>query len=72
MRVLNDMWEFIVIYVDDIIAAMNDPQSFFDELQGPNGGFTMKGVGSPTYHLGADFFRDDDGMLCMGTQTYAK
>ena len=72
MRVLNDMWEFIVVYVDNIIAAMNNPQSFFDELQGPNGGFTMKGVGSPTYHLGADFFWDDDGMLCMGTQTYAK
>ena len=71
MRDLNDMWELIVVYVDDIIAAMNDPQSFFDELQGPNVGFTMKGVGSPTYHLGVDFFRDDDGMLCMGAQTYA-
>ena len=72
MRDLNDMWEFIVVYVDDIIAAMNDPQSFFDELQGPNVGFTMKGVRSPTYHLGADFFWDNDGMLCMGAQTYAK
>ena len=72
MRDLNDMWEFIVVYVDNIIAAMNDPQSFFDELQGPNVGFTMKGVGSPMYHLGADFIRDDDGMLCMGAQTYAK
>ena len=72
MRDLNNMWVFIVVYIDDIIAAMNDPQSFFDELQGPNVGFTMKGVGSPTYHLGADFFRDDDGMLCMGAKTYAK
>ena len=35
MRDLNDMWKFIVVYVDNIIAAMNDPQSFFDELQGP-------------------------------------
>ena len=72
MRDLNDIWEFIVVYVDNIFAAMNDPQSFFDELQGPNVGFTMKGVRSPMYHLGADFFRDDDGTLCMGAQTYAK
>ena len=43
MHDLNDMWEFIVVYVDDILAAMNDPQSFFDELQGPNVSFTMKG-----------------------------
>ena len=69
---LNNMWEFIVVYVDDIIAAMNDPQSFFNELQGPKVSFTMKGVRSPTYHLGADFFRDNDSTLCMGAQTYAK
>ena len=38
MRDLNNMWELIVVYVDDIIAAMNNPQSFFDELQGPQVG----------------------------------
>ena len=61
------------LYVDDIIVAMNDPKSFFDELQDPDKvGFKMKGVDSPTYHLGADVFRDDDGTLCLGSQTYAK
>ena len=73
MRDAGDAWEYIVVYVDDIIVAMNDPKSFFDELQDPDKvGFKMKGVGSPTYHLGADFFRDNDGMLCLGSQTYAK
>ena len=73
MRDAGDAWEYIVIYVDDIIVAMKDPKSFFDELQDPDKvGFKMKGVGSPTYHLGADFFRDDDGTLCLGSQTYAK
>ena len=63
----------IVVYVDNIIVAMKDPKSFFDELQDPDKvGFKMKGVGLPTYHLGADFFLDDDGMLCLGSQTYAK
>ena len=32
----------------------------------------MKGIGAPTYHLGADFFHDDDGTLCLGAQTYSK
>ena len=73
MRDTGDTWEYIMVYVDDIIVAMKDPKSFFDELQDPDKvGFKMKGVGSPTYHLGADFFRDDDGTLCLGSQTYAK
>ena len=49
---------------------MKDPKSFLDELQDPDKvGFKMKGVGSPTYHLRADFFRDDDR---TSSQTYAK
>ena len=72
MRGAGDVWEYIVVYVDDIIVAMRDAKHFFDELQGPNVGFTMKGVGKPNYHLGADFFYDDDGTLCFCSQTYAK
>ena len=73
MRDAGNAWEYIVVYVDDIIFAMKDPKSFFDKLQEPDKvGFMMKGVGLPTYHLGADFFCDDDGTLCLGSQTYAK
>ena len=72
MRDVGDVWEYIVIYVDDIIVAMKDPQGFFDALQGPNVWFIMKGIGKPTYHLGTNFFCDDDGTLCLGSQTYSK
>ena len=68
----GDVWEYIVIFVDDIIIAMKDPQVFFDELQGPSVGFTMKGDSVLTYHLDADFFCDDDGTLCLSAQTYSK
>ena len=68
----GDLWEYVVVYVDDIIVAMKDAKHFFDELQGPNVGFTMKGVGKLNYHLGADFFYDDNGTLCFGSHTYAK
>ena len=72
MRDGGNVWEYAVIYVDDIIVAMKDPKAFFDDLQGPKIAFTMKGVGKPTYHLGADFYRDEDGTLCLGAQTYSK
>ena len=73
MRDADDAWEYIMVYVDNIIIAMKDPKSFFDELQDPDKvSFKMKGVGSPTYHLRADFFHNDDGMLCLGLQTSAK
>ena len=46
MRNAGDAWKYIVVYVDDIIAAMKHPKSFFDELQDPDKvGFKMKGVG---------------------------
>ena len=72
MRDGGNVWEYAVIYVDDIIVAMKDPKAFFDDLQGPKIAFTMKGVGKPQYHLGADFYRDEDGTLCLGAQTYSK
>ena len=52
MRDSGDIWEYIVVYVDDLSVAMKHAQSFFDELQSPKIGFTMKGVGKPTYTLG--------------------
>ena len=72
MRDGGNVWEYAVIYIDDIIVAMKDPKAFFDDLQGPKIAFTMKGVGKPTYHLGADFYRDEDGTLCLEAQTYSK
>ena len=72
MHDAGDVWEYVVIYVYDIIAAMKDTQSFFNKLQGCHVSFTMKGVGTPTYNLGADFPHDNDGSLCLGAQMYAK
>ena len=68
----DTVWEYVVVYVNDIIVAMKDSQGFFDELQGPNIWFTMKGFGKPTYNLKADFYRNDNGTLCFSAQTYAK
>ena len=34
--------------------------------------YKLKGVKEPKYHLGANFFREGDGTLCCGVQTYIK
>ena len=68
----GEVWEYIIVYVDDIIIAMKDPRAFFDKSQGPEDGFKTKGIGVSTYHLGAGFFCNDDGTLCLGAQTYSK
>ena len=51
---------------------MKNPKEFFDQLQGPPVNFKLKGVSTANYHLDSDLFRDDDGTLCFGSQTYSK
>ena len=72
MRDASDVYEYLVVYVDDLFAVMKDAQGFFDALQTDPWNYKLKGVGDPKYHLGSDFFRDNDGTLCMGAQTYVK
>jgi hypothetical protein len=48
---------------------MKDPKSFLDRLVNVYN-YKLKGVGPPTYHLGANYFRDPDGTLGMGAKDY--
>jgi hypothetical protein len=49
--------------------AMKDPQGFIDELSGKYS-FKLKGTGPIEFHLGCDFFRDEDGVLCLSPRKY--
>jgi hypothetical protein len=69
MRDAGDCWEYICVYVDDILAVMKNPAPFFDALT-KKYGYKLKGVGEPKYHLGGDFYRDPDGTLVWGSKTY--
>ena len=66
------MYDYVVIYVDNLFASMHDPGQFFTDLQSSPWKYKLKGVGEPSYHLGTVFFYDTDGTPCMGTQTYVK
>jgi hypothetical protein len=64
-------YEYVLVYVDDLMCIGKNPQSFFDDLINQYN-FKLKGVGTPSYHLGGDFFRDPDGTLAWGAASYVK
>ena len=72
LRDAGDCYEYVVVYVDDILTALKDPEPFYKALQSPPWNYKLKNVEEPKYHLGGDFFRDKDGTLCYGAQTYVK
>jgi hypothetical protein len=72
IRDAGDCYEYIVVYVDDILSALKNPSEFYEKLQSPPWRYKLKNVEEPKYHLGGDFFRDRDGTLCYGAQTYIK
>jgi hypothetical protein len=70
MRRDGDIYEYVAVYVDDLAFAMRDPQTFVNQLKEQHK-FKLKGAGDIAYyHLGCDFFREDDGTLCMAPKKY--
>ena len=70
MRDAGDHYEYIAVYVDDLAISSKDPQKIIDYLMSPPNNFKLKGTGPIEYHLGNDYFRDEDGTLCFGPRRY--
>jgi len=69
MRQNGEQYEYVAVYVDDLAFAMEQPQTFVDALV-EKYKFKVKGTGPLQFHLGADFHRGDDGVLCMTPTKY--
>jgi hypothetical protein len=69
MRENNGLYEYIAVYVDDLLIAARDPEGIIRMLENTHN-FKLKSVGPLTYHLGCDYFRDKDGTLCYGPRKY--
>lgn len=69
MRRNGELHEYIAVYVEDLAFAMKDPGQFVDILK-TKYGFKIKEAGPLKFHLGADFYRDEKGILCMAPQKY--
>ena len=65
----GDHYEYIGVYVDDLIIVSRTPQDIIHELE-VNRKFKLKGTGAIEFHLGCDFFRDEDGVLCYAPYKY--
>lgn len=62
-------YEYIAVYCDDLTIASTDPESITYELEHKYK-FKLKGTGELNFLLGCDYFRDEDGTLCMGPKKY--
>ena len=69
MRDKGDHWEYIAVYVDDLLIASKNPSLIIDTLEKEHA-FKLKGTGPTEFHLGCDFMRDDEGVLCYGPYKY--
>jgi len=67
----GDHYEYLCVYVDDILFLSRQPQQFFDTLT-QQYGYKLKGVGVPEYHLGGEFGYDPDGTLYWGATRYVQ
>jgi hypothetical protein len=69
MRPNGDAYEYIGVYVDDLAIIARNPQEIADVLM-TKYKFKLKGTGPIKFHLGMDFFRDSDGVMCIAPKKY--
>ena len=69
MRETDGTYEYICVYVDDLMMAMKDPAAFCELLENEH---KLKGDGDLKYHLGCDFGRDPDGTYYYGPVKYVE
>ncbi len=69
MRDKGTHYEYIGVYVDDLLLVSNFPSRIISDLENTHK-FKLKGTGPISFHLGADFFRDEQGRLCSAPLKY--
>jgi len=67
---MNDHYEYIAVYMDDLTIASRNPQAIIDILQAKPNNLKLKGTGELNFLLGCDYFREDDGTLMMVPKRY--
>jgi hypothetical protein len=61
---------YVAVYVDDLSFAMKNPNELVELLVNKHK-FKLKGTRSiAAFHLGCDFFHDEDDVLCMAPKKY--
>jgi len=71
MRDCGDHYEYIAVYVDNLMIASKDPDLIIKMLMEKHH-FKLKRTGPTEFHLGCDFFRDEEGVLCYAPKKYVE
>jgi len=66
---MGDHCEYIAVCVDDLMIVGRDPGSIIKALM-EKCQFKLKGTGPTEFHLGCDFFRDEEGVLCYAPKKH--
>jgi len=69
MRDKGDHHEHIAVCVDDLLIASKDPELIVKMLMEKHQ-FKLKGAGPTKFHLGFDFFRDEEGVPCCAPKKH--
>ena len=71
MRNMKDHWEYICVWVDDMLIISKDTKAIIDVLEKE---YTLKGAGESKYYLGADMTQIEkpENIFVMGSGTYIK
>ena len=69
MRDKGDHYEYIAVYVDDLLIASKNPSDIIKDLE-QKYQFKLKGTGTISFHLGCDFARDQHGHLYYYPKKY--
>lgn len=67
LRSNGKVYEYVAVSVDDLATAVDDPEAFPRILTDT---LKLKGSVPVTFYLGMDFFRDQDGILCLAPRKY--
>ena len=65
----NHHYEYIGTHTDDILCVGREPRGSMEKLRDR---FTIKKIEEPSYHLGCDYRRNEDGTWSIGTKTYVQ
>ena len=69
MQHMDDKYEYIAVYVDDLAIAAKNPREIVDTLL-QHYKFKLKGTGPIAFHLGMDFSWDEYGVMCLTPRKY--
>jgi hypothetical protein len=69
MKCVDDHYEYIATYVDNLAISSKDPKAITDTLMNRYN-FKLKGTGEIECHLGMSFRRNDRNELCISPQWY--